>query len=63
MFSINFVIIVSLMAITIYYFFASFRSTLPWAECDNTWGAGGLCNGTAVNPALTNKTIPELYFE
>lgn len=54
--------LVSLMAITVYYFFASFQSTLPWAVCDDSW-AKGLCNGTAVNAALSNKTVSELYFE
>jgi solute carrier family 6 amino acid transporter-like protein 5/7/9/14 len=52
----------SLMAITIFYFFASFRATLPWAECDVAWG-GDLCNGTQINKDLTNKTISEIYFE
>ena len=27
----------SIMALTVFYFFASFKSVLPWAECDPAW--------------------------
>ncbi|XP_021952468.1 sodium-dependent nutrient amino acid transporter 1 [Folsomia candida] len=54
----------SIMAVTIFYFFASFRKTLPWDYCDRSWG-GGFCNenGT-LNPTVNteNKTIASLYY-
>lgn len=30
----------SLVALTVYYFFASFASQLPWAHCRPEWGPG-----------------------
>jgi solute carrier family 6 amino acid transporter-like protein 5/7/9/14 len=51
----------SLMALTIYYFFASFAKTLPWKNCNPDWSEEEICNGTAVLPSV-NKTVSELYY-
>ncbi|ODN04548.1 Sodium-dependent nutrient amino acid transporter 1, partial [Orchesella cincta] len=34
---------VSLMGLTIYYFFASFAAVLPWAQCDPAWAGEAAC--------------------
>jgi len=52
----------SLMALTIYYFIASFSSTLPWAVCDPLW-EGIQCNENRTAALNVNKTLPELYYE
>ncbi|KAM3867516.1 sodium- and chloride-dependent GABA transporter ine [Diretmus argenteus] len=33
-----------LMSWALYYFFNSFRATLPWQSCNNTWNAVGNCS-------------------
>jgi solute carrier family 6 amino acid transporter-like protein 5/7/9/14 len=44
-----------LIAITIWYFIASFAKTLPWSECNPEWVESGDLD-------CDNKTIAELYF-
>ncbi|XP_046589864.1 sodium-dependent nutrient amino acid transporter 1 [Neodiprion lecontei] len=55
----------SLMALTIYYLFVSFQSTLPWSYCREEWAgtcvdASGSSNVTLDNTTLSSSS--ELYF-
>ena len=44
----------TLMALTVFYFIASFAAVLPWTQCDmDTW-ADSLCYSTADNPTGLN---------
>jgi len=52
----------SLMALTIYYFIASFSATLPWSICDENW-EGVICNDNLTGVVNGSKTLPELYYE
>lgn len=60
----------SLVALTVYYFFASFASTLPWAHCRPEWGPGCVDSISKVKPVFlvesTNRTelasSSELFF-
>ena len=67
MFSVSYVAIFYnyLMAISVYYFFASFTSTLPWTECDNSWmdGVENFCENNTNANTYNNKTWSELYYE
>lgn len=56
----------SIMAITLKYFFDSFRSVLPWSYCNPNWGA---CIDSAPSESSLNiswisgtKSSAELYF-
>ncbi|KAG8224495.1 hypothetical protein J437_LFUL004977 [Ladona fulva] len=54
----------SLMALSTYYFFASFSSELPWATCDPSWkncfdSKPGVSNTT---PSAGFRSSSELYF-
>lgn len=54
----------SVMALTVFYFFASFRKTLPWAECDPSWAGEEICNILANGTEnVTKINLPLLYFE
>ncbi|ODN04846.1 Sodium-dependent nutrient amino acid transporter 1 [Orchesella cincta] len=50
---------VSIMALTVYYFIASFQKNLPWANCDEKWAGEGNCNGTG---SATTQSVPEMFF-
>ncbi|CAL8125443.1 unnamed protein product [Orchesella dallaii] len=50
---------VSIMALTAFYFIASFQKNLPWANCNEEWAGADNCNGSA---SATNQTVPEMYF-
>lgn len=61
----------SLVALTVYYFFASFATQLPWAVCLEEWGAGCVDsiskdNSTfLVNPSSNGTKMvssSEMYF-
>ena len=58
----------SLMALTLKYFFESFRSTLPWSECKEQWSncipssASGLNNVSNVIRNNLTRSSAELYF-
>ncbi|XP_070557742.1 sodium- and chloride-dependent glycine transporter 1-like [Ptychodera flava] len=49
-----------IIAYTAFYFFASFGSTVPWADCNNPWNTP-LCssnyNGTVINGTWINRTM------
>ncbi|XP_020371536.1 sodium- and chloride-dependent neutral and basic amino acid transporter B(0+)-like [Rhincodon typus] len=47
---------------SLYYLFASFQSTLPWADCFSWWGADETCSRTPKDP-LCNLTLDNGYFE
>jgi len=48
------------MAITTFYFIASFNKDLPWKDCNPKWEDYCFKNGTAIN----KTTIPaQLYYE
>ncbi|XP_067903906.1 sodium- and chloride-dependent neutral and basic amino acid transporter B(0+)-like [Heterodontus francisci] len=47
---------------SLYYLFASFQSTLPWADCFSWWGADEICSRTSKDP-LCNLTLDDGYFE
>lgn len=55
-----------LMGISLFYFFASFTSQLPWTVCNDAWlpaSAAGFC---AAHPDATNfenQTWAELYYK
>ena len=60
----------SVMAITFYYLFNSFRSQLPWAVCDPEWAGKEVCAKLAAykknHSSIGNGTVPhlaELYFQ
>jgi len=51
----------SIMALTVFYFFASFAKTLPWAECNLKWADNETCS--SLDNELSNETsYAELYF-
>ena len=55
----------SIMALTVFYFFASFAKTLPWNQCDEKWVTQGLlesCPNGTENVFIGNTSLPELYF-
>lgn len=52
----------SIMAVTVYYFFASFAKTLPWDYCDKDWGGDSCLEDGKVN-VTADKTIPALYYK
>jgi hypothetical protein len=45
-----------LIAITIFYFFASFQSVLPWTVCDPEWISGQSCYNSSTNTSAMNVT-------
>lgn len=50
-----------LMALTVFYFFASFQSVLPWSICDPSWAddrcyVTSLLNGTNTSIIISNAT-------
>lgn len=50
----------SLIALTIYYFFASFSSELPWSRCLQSWGTNcvdSLAVHQNVSNAMGNKSL------
>ncbi|XP_067852911.1 sodium- and chloride-dependent neutral and basic amino acid transporter B(0+)-like [Heptranchias perlo] len=47
---------------SLYYLFASFQSSLPWADCFSWWGADEICSKTPKDP-LCNLTLDDGYFE
>ncbi|ODN00037.1 Sodium-dependent nutrient amino acid transporter 1 [Orchesella cincta] len=55
----------SVMALTVFYFFASFQTTLPWSACDPSWAGEETCE--IIGNLTTNETsgisLPLLYFE
>ncbi|OXA50584.1 Sodium-dependent nutrient amino acid transporter 1 [Folsomia candida] len=54
----------SLMAITIFYFFQSFQSELPWSVCNPEWEIShNLTCGPNHTVIGSNKSLPELYFK
>lgn len=54
----------SLMAITIFYFFQSFQSTLPWSRCNPEWESShNLTCGPNNTVIGSNRSLPELYFK
>lgn len=60
---------VTIMAITLHYFFNSFKAILPWTECLPEWGA--TCTPSSrdtafkyVKQSLVNRSSSaELYYE
>ncbi|XP_035704721.1 sodium-dependent nutrient amino acid transporter 1-like [Folsomia candida] len=54
---------VSIVALPIYYLIRCFQNPLPWTECKESWAGVGNCNGTHLNPAKTNRSLPDLYFK
>ncbi|CAL8123743.1 unnamed protein product [Orchesella dallaii] len=54
---------VSLMALTCFYFFASFNSVLPWAQCDPVWAGEAACEPNSTYLTENNVSLPQLYFE
>lgn len=60
---------VTIMAITLHYFFNSFKSILPWTECQPEWG--NTCTPSSrdttfkyINQTLGNRSSSaELYYE
>lgn len=60
---------VTIMAITLHYFFNSFKSTLPWTECLLEWGDHCTASSresiipNALNQTLANRSSSaELYY-
>ena len=58
---------VALMALTVFYFFASFASVLPWMVCDPSWADMSRCVDPTTNRSQleTNDTMgsTEMYFQ
>ncbi|XP_048511531.1 sodium-dependent nutrient amino acid transporter 1-like [Athalia rosae] len=58
----------SLMALNLFYLFASFSSELPWAYCRDEWGddcvdsGSGRSNFTWTNETTNRRSSAELYF-
>lgn len=54
----------SVMALTVFYLFASMQANLPWSVCDPSWAGQEACdilaNATAANNTRIN--LPALYF-
>jgi solute carrier family 6 amino acid transporter-like protein 5/7/9/14 len=48
-----------LMALTVFYFFSSFQSVLPWTVCDPAWADERCYNSSSVTSSIngTNTTI------
>lgn len=38
-----------LMALTVFYFFSSFQSVLPWTYCDPAWATEACYNSTSTD--------------
>ena len=56
-----------LMALSVFYFFASFQDPLPWSICDPEWGATNNCyssgdNISSLNITNTSVSSTEEYF-
>lgn len=57
----------TIMAITLHYFFNSFKSTLPWTKCLDEWG--DTCRASSPDSLIANFSInnrsssAELYYE
>ncbi|XP_037087499.1 sodium-dependent nutrient amino acid transporter 1-like [Pollicipes pollicipes] len=62
---------VALMALTVFYFVASFSSVLPWTVCDPSWADMTRCVDPTTNISLLNHThgddnligSTEMYFQ
>ena len=58
---------VALMALTVFYFFASFASVLPWTVCDPSWADMSRCVDPTTNRSrlTSNDTMgsTEMYFQ
>ncbi|XP_037070272.1 sodium-dependent nutrient amino acid transporter 1-like [Pollicipes pollicipes] len=58
---------VALMALTVFYFFASFATVLPWTQCDPSWADMTRCVDPSTNVSLLNGSEPmgatEMYFQ
>ncbi|XP_077991178.1 sodium- and chloride-dependent glycine transporter 1-like [Glandiceps talaboti] len=51
-----------IIAYTAFYFFASFGTSVPWADCDNEWNTAACSknfNGTLINGTWYNKSMTE----
>ncbi|CAG7629273.1 unnamed protein product [Allacma fusca] len=52
---------VSIMGLTVFFFFASLQSALPWSVCDETWA--GECNeNKTASITHPNTSLSQLYF-
>lgn len=59
-----------LMALTLFYLFASFQSPLPWSECDPSWAGNCTANETSeihianvTEPIAATRSLTDLYFQ
>ena len=57
----NFLDYCSLMGLTVFYFFASFQSILPWAVCNPEWVGPERCESNSTDNH--SVSLPQLYFE
>lgn len=57
-----------LIAISLFYFFASFQTVLPWTVCDVNWASFSTCYNSNANSSLTDfnttgfKSSSDIYF-
>jgi solute carrier family 6 amino acid transporter-like protein 5/7/9/14 len=59
-----------LMALTLFYLFASFQNPLPWSVCNPLWAGNCSVNETqdilisnVSQPLTASKSLPDLYFQ
>jgi hypothetical protein len=52
------------MAVTVFYFFASFAKILPWEICEKDWGGDFCTEDGKLNATVNveNDTISNLYY-
>jgi solute carrier family 6 amino acid transporter-like protein 5/7/9/14 len=49
-----------LIAITLFYFFSSFQTILPWTVCDLSWLSADNCYNSSADTNLTSFNISGL---
>lgn len=58
-----------LMALTLYYLFASFQNPLPWSVCNPAWAncstnvTTDIVISNVSQPLAVTKSLPDLYFQ
>ena len=54
----------SILAVSFFYFCASFQKHIPWSRCDESWAGIGNCNGTGrVANHLNHTPAAAFYFQ
>jgi solute carrier family 6 amino acid transporter-like protein 5/7/9/14 len=49
-----------LIAISLFYFFSSFQTILPWTVCDMSWASFSTCYNSSADSNLTDFNVTGL---